>query len=275
MRLKARIISYLTALPDQASSDEKKTILAYLKQHDLAVFPYAFTSRYKPEDITLQYDQERNLLYTMWDGAKLYYKNGTDKRKARKYFNSLRMEQDANSPHCYLTAEFSVSDNDVVLDVGAAEGNFSLSVISRASHIFLFEPEPDWVKALEATFAPWKEKVTIVKNYVSDHTEGNMISIDDYLPEEQRINFIKADVEGFEYALLQGARKTIARQQNLKLAICTYHHQDDADRIDALLKNFGCLTEFTPGYILYHYGRENVVKEPYLRRAVVRARKQG
>jgi hypothetical protein len=272
-RLKEHIVGYLSAIPEKEISADQLEVLEYLKQHDLAVFPYTFTNQYKPEDIELHYDPAVKLLYTHWEGGKLYYKSGTQKRKAKKYFNSLRLEQDIQSPHRYLTDAFHVSENDVILDIGAAEGNFSLSVVHKAKHIYLFEPDKAWVKALMATFAPWRDKVTIVKKFISDKTSDKSITVDDFLPDNQPVNFIKADVEGTEYQLLEGAKKTIARQQELKLAICTYHQQDDADKINKLLQELGFATAFSRGYMLYYYGRENIVQPPYLRKAVVRATK--
>lgn len=39
----------------------------------------------------------------------------------------------------YLDEDFQVEEGDVVLDVGVAEGNFSMEIIERASKIYLFE----------------------------------------------------------------------------------------------------------------------------------------
>jgi hypothetical protein len=35
-------------------------------------------------------------------------------------------EQDPDSPHRYLTDSFTIGNDDVLADIGAAEGNFSL-----------------------------------------------------------------------------------------------------------------------------------------------------
>ena len=149
----------------------------------------------------------------LWEGKKLYYKNGNRPKKAQQYFNSLRLEQDIRSPHRYLTPDFDVAENDVVVDVGAAEGNFSLSVIEKVGHVFLFETDIKWIKALEATFEPWKHKVKIIQKYVSDKTDDQCIALDDFFDDKQTIHFIKADVEGAEGLVLQGATRVIDQTQ--------------------------------------------------------------
>ena len=73
-----------------------------------------------------------------------------------------------SSDLCYLSDNFTVQQDDVLLDVGSAEGIFALTHIEKLKHVVLFERNAQWVEALEATFAPWKEKVTIIRKYVSD-----------------------------------------------------------------------------------------------------------
>lgn len=56
-----------------------------------------------------------------------------------------------------------------------------------------------------------------------------VVALDSYLAGE-RATFVKADVEGMEMALLQGARETIIRHRP-KLAICVYHYPSDIPEI--------------------------------------------
>jgi len=51
---------------------------------------------------------------------------------------------------------------------------------------------------------PWKEKVVIVNKFISNTTEDNHITLDDFLA-GNKIDFIKADIEGAERKLLKGA----------------------------------------------------------------------
>jgi len=252
-------------------NDEEVEVLEFLKKNPLHIFPYHFPEKYKPEDIKIEKDEDKGLLFTYWEGKKLYYKNGHQVKKAQTYFNSLLLEQDPNSPHRYLTSEFKVKQGDVIVDVGSAEGNFSLSVIEKASKVYLFEVEKDWIKALEATFEPWKEKVEVVQKYVSDEDTMDSIKLDTFFNIGQTVNFIKADVEGAEAKVVNGATRLIKSQPNLKIAVCTYHRQSDAEDLDKLLKRMAFVNHFSDKYMIFHFGSTNIVEPPYLRKAVLRA----
>lgn len=272
--LSYKIVQYLSQIPSHVISEEQSEVLKYLQKNDLTVFPYSFADNYASFEADVQFDDAVGLHFTTIDGKKLYYRSGSLK-KAERYFKVLAIEQDKRSPHCYLSNSFSVSENDFVVDIGAADGNFSLSIIDKARHVVLFEPDKEWMKALTATFAPWKEKVTIVNQFISDRSDRKIktVSLDDFFKGNKSINFIKADVEGAEIKLLQGAKAVLESNANLKIAVCTYHNQDDAEQIESLLTNHHFNCDYSPGYMLYYYGRSNVVKEPYLRRAILRATK--
>lgn len=273
IRLKMLKNKILKHLSERVLDDEQKEVFEYLERNELNIFPYSFPEKYKPTDIIIEKDTEKGLLFTIWEGKKLYYKNGHQVKKAQVYFNSLLLEQDVLSPHRYLTDEFDVSHNDIIVDVGAAEGNFSLSVIEKAKFVYLFEVEKDWIKALEATFEPWKEKVEIVQKYVSDQDTAQTIKLDTFFGANQEVNFIKADVEGAEAQVINGATELIKSQADLKIAVCTYHRQQDAEDLSKLLKRKGFDFSFSDKYMIFHYGKTNVVKPPYLRKAVLRATK--
>lgn len=274
-RLKRRVIDYYERIPDGRIPDDQKEVLEYLRDNDISVFPYSFPNEYSASDIKLFRDGRNGLHYMLWEGKKLYYKDGRRAAKAQEYFNSLRLEQDERSPHRYLAGDFDVRKGDIVVDVGAAEGNFSLSVVERAGFIYLFETDPRWIGALEATFEPWRDKVKIIRKFVSDTTTGDSIALDDFFPKDHAISFIKADVEGAEAAVLRGAERILTHEPQMKIAICTYHRQEDADVLDDMLKRYGFRNSFSDGYMLYYYGRTNVVREPFLRKAVLRAVKEA
>lgn len=61
-------------------------------------------------------------------------------------------------------------------------------------------------------------------------TQVETISLDDFVRENNlpRVDFIKADIEGFERHMLAGAQETLARFAP-KLALCTYHLHDDPE----------------------------------------------
>lgn len=88
---------------------------------------------------------------------------------------------------------------------------------------------------------------------LSDYSLGNgtvvesggipIYTIDKYFANEQ-ISFLKADIEGYEWAMLAGARKVIKRDRP-KLAICIYHLHVDMFRIPLVIRRF------CPEYKLY------------------------
>ena len=69
----------------------------------------------------------------------------------------------------------------------------------------------------------------------STHGDIPVISIDDYFA-GQSITFLKADIEGYEWKMLQGAERTIKRDRP-KLAICIYHTPFDMYRIARWIKS--------------------------------------
>ena len=56
-----------------------------------------------------------------------------------------------------------------------------------------------------------------------------IFALDDFFA-EQKINFLKADIESFEFDMLQGAEKIIRRDLP-KIAVCIYHNASDVYRI--------------------------------------------
>jgi hypothetical protein len=93
------------------------------------------------------------------------------------------------------------------------------------------------IKLLELTFAPWKDKTVIINKYVTNIDGGRDISFDSYFS-NRIINFIKADIEGAEIKFLEGAENVIANNEHLKIAICTYHKENDfINIVDVLKKN--------------------------------------
>jgi hypothetical protein len=267
---KNEILQYYSTLSDICH--EKKEVLSYLRQHPLHVFPYHFTKNYCASSIKVYYDEQlNNLPYVMHEGKKLYFKREKKEYKTMREYSFLRLEQDTNSPHRYITDTFTVNDGDVVIDIGAAEGNFSLSVIEKVKRLYLVEADPGWIEALAATFAPWKEKVVILNKYVSDINDEKNISLDTLLQHEEKVNFIKIDVEGAEQRVLAGAAAVINKNKGLKVALCTYHKQDDAETFAKLLTEKRFSIEFSNGYMIFLNEDKSEFKPPYLRRGLIRA----
>lgn len=81
-------------------------------------------------------------------------------------YRGLLIEQDKRSAHRYVDS-YEELKGKTLLDIGAAEAIFTLDTIEYMDHAYLFECDESWIEALEVTFAPYKEKITIVRKYVS------------------------------------------------------------------------------------------------------------
>jgi len=237
-------------------TEEEMELASFIKNNPIAMLPYEYTKRYDAEEVVVYFDNVCNMKYVLHDNKRLYfpekescYSHVFDDNTIRKYYSTLLKEQDVNSPHRYESAGVHVQAGDVVADIGAAEGIFALSVIDKVKKVYLFEVLEEWVAALKMTFGPWKEKVVIVNKYVSNISENDFTTLDDFLGHNE-INFIKADIEGSELDLLQGARNILATRRNLRVALCTYHHVDHAESARSILASNEFLTEFSNGYIV-------------------------
>ena len=168
-----------------------------------------------------------------------------------------------------MNYDFKIANGEVLVDIGVAEGNFALGAAEKASKLILFETDTEWIEALNATFEPWKEKVLIVNKFVSDITNATNTTLDDFISPDEKISFLKIDVDGAESRLLDGCKRILSDQNPLKLAICTYHKQDDEKDFTALLSRNGFETSHSDGFMLFYYDKK--MKAPYLRRGLIRA----
>jgi FkbM family methyltransferase len=168
-------------------------------------------------------------------------------------------------------------ENEVFIDAGC--GNFDqganlLKFAPSVKRIYAFEPDPEnmqsvlshpeYVKAQDKTklydCALWSANETL-DFWVSDFNKGlsgvdeekaNMQvegrKLDDIVLPEDKVTFIKMDIEGAELEALKGASKIIERDKP-KIAVSIYHKKDDYVDIA------GYLLTLVPEYKLYmrHY----------------------
>jgi FkbM family methyltransferase len=75
----------------------------------------------------------------------------------------------------------------------------------------------------------------------------SVTTLDSYVHENdlERVDFIKADIEGAERLMLKGARNVL-RDFGPKLAICTYHLPDDPEVLEGLVR------DANPKYVIEH-----------------------
>ncbi len=158
--------------------------------------------------------------------------------------------------HYYRKPQTPIEKGDILLDVGTAEGLFPLVVLDQCEKLFLVEPSAAFGEALAKTFQGAEDKVTLFRSAVGNtdgevyfdensleghvSTTGSRIpihKIDTLIPAEQKITFLKADIEGFELDMLKGAAATIRRNKP-KIAITSYHPQNNAAEMIALVKSY-------------------------------------
>ena len=262
------IIRFLRTELKSHKDSEKQNIVNFLKRNRFIILPYEFVKKYNRDNVVVYTDS--NMKYVLHDNKRMYFPSNWTEGRVKGYYTWLLAEQDGDSPHHYETAGFHVRDEDIVADIGAAEGIFALSVVEKVKKIYLFECETAWSEALERTFEPWKDKVTIVNRYISDCTDNTSITLDEFL-DGSKIDFIKGDIEGAEIKLLAGAKETLAKERNLRIVLCTYHRENDQRDLDRMLKESGFQTEFSKGFMIYINDKK--LGPPYLRRALIRATK--
>lgn len=171
-----------------------------------------------------------------------------------------------------------LKDDSTVIDIGANIGTVALRAakICQRGHVYAFEPDPAHIKSLRANHQLNQfSNITIIPKGLGskpgqallskleqrnagmnrilpaeqaaqyDSTHINVATLDDEMSSinPTRIDLIKIDVEGYEFHVLMGAQKTIARYRpilvievidtNLRI-----HQLSSTDVID-LLQNWG------------------------------------
>ncbi len=242
---------------------EKNEAYAFIGKNGLTFYPFKTSVDYYALDVTVYADIAVGLNYVLHNGEKLFFPSNWAEERIKTSYIGLLIEQDIFSPHRYVE-EYSELRGRTLLDIGAAEGIFSLDTIEFTKEVYLFECEDPWIKALEATFAPWKDKVHIVKRYVGNIVNDSCVTIDSFFKfGTGEPLFLKMDIEGAEISALQGAHVTLTKSNDVVMSVCTYHRENDAKDIEALLKAIGYNVNFTNKYICHEY--------KYVRKCLIRA----
>ena len=239
----------------------------YVKRKGVAVFPY---HREKDDGRTIEVhtDAGNGYRYVVHEDKRLYFPQCWDEKRIHRGYAALLREQEARSPHRYLTPQFDVTPQTALFDIGAAEGILSLSVIERVASVHLFEAEERWIEPLKLTFAPWKEKVRIVRKYVSDVDDKQNITLDTCAEGLDAGDILlKIDVEGHESHVLAGGRMLLGRP-GVRAVVCTYHRAGDFEHLSAILSGHGFRVTHSPNYMLFLIDPEGL-HAPWFRRGVI------
>jgi FkbM family methyltransferase len=78
-----------------------------------------------------------------------------------------------------------------------------------------------------------------------------LTALDNFVHEQnlEKVDFIKADIEGAERDMLKGARGVL-KEFAPKLALCTYHLPDDPETLESLIK------DANPNYRVVHISKK-------------------
>ena len=254
------------------SDREKIEVGRYLCRHKMTFLPYDYPERAGRKKIRV-YRDEDGYPYVIRNNHRLYYKKDWSEKRCQQNYNNLQLEQDTGSPHAYiLNDRRKPCAEDVVADLGAAEGIFGLDVVETVKKLYLFEGDSDWIEPLKRTFRPWTDKVTIVSKYIGNQDDGRYSTLDTYF-KDCDITYLKADIEGAEEAMFLGGGRTFKEKLRVAL-ICAYHTPDGEETVRNYLEKYGFQCETNPGYVLFFYDKERFCK-PYVRRGVIAGIKTG
>ena len=163
------------------------------------------------------------------------------------------------------------------IDIGAAAGTYTASMIPLAAHVIAVEPIPARAQALRQQFARarcvtvhevalsdrtgeavlrvpadlfWRSTLE-VRNRLEGQTNVHQIAVKiatlDSL-ELQRVGFIKIDVEGHELAVLNGAAKTLVSERpNILIELEERHCPGTVSSVRRFLQELGY-----EGHFLFH-----------------------
>ncbi len=244
------------------SRDIKEIIKFLHKTSGPFTFPYSYVEQYNRLKIDVFRDID-NYPYVSHESKKMFGVREWSDEEMRQYYLSLLVEQDLKSPHCYfLNDDRKIRENDVIADIGAAEGIFTLGAIDKIKFSYIFECDEKWIEPLRRTFAPYKEKIEIVEKFVGDKTMEHNVRLDDFFA-GRKIDYIKADIEGAERLMLMGAETTLTRVR--KVLVCVYHRPDDYEVCSQILESHGFKLSVNPGYMFWICS----IEPPYLRHGVL------
>lgn len=258
---------------DDLENPQVQEIIDYIdKKHQIRLLSYYFMDEYENISVEICFDINTQMFYVPYKGRNMFFPRSWDEEKVEKYYRSVIAEQDRRSPHCYMYNGYEVNKGDVVVDVGAAEGIFTLDVIDVADKVYLIEADLEWIEALQQTFINDQDKVKIIYGFADCVAEAERLTLDSLFDNEE-VHYIKMDIEGYEKQALSGAKNVLNNCKNIKCAVCSYHCKEDEVWIRDYLQKYGFATDVSEGFICPDWTVEAYL-EAELRRGIVFGKKK-
>lgn len=169
---------------------------------------------------------------------------------------------------------FTFDDGDIYVDCGAYNGDTALEYILTCpgyGHIYAYEPFPNAMEEAKERLKHFAEdgSIDFVQKSVSDCENERYLKINTGAGNSQvaqegelqisccsldqsindRVDYLKMDIEGMEVEALRGAEKTIQKNK-CQLAICVYHKPQDLWQIPIMIYRM----ESNYKFCLRHFG---------------------
>lgn len=252
--------------------NKRREAISKFHEKDNRLFNEKFlkNDRYDFKGVFLPKVENVYLLRTVYDDVLKIYTEYDDNYDYKFVDELEKTLPEGEGSYCYTGPNgesILVNKGDVVIDAGAWIGDFSAYASKKGAHAYAFEASSANVKELQKTVEYNKGNggsITIVplglgdtkgtlefyENEERDNTGGNsfgitsgngtttaeMTTLDAWVKENNisKVDFIKADIEGYERNLLRGAQEVL-RTLKPTLSICTYHLPDDPEVLENII----------------------------------------
>jgi FkbM family methyltransferase len=205
-------------------------------------------------------------------------------------FSDIVMASGLGEPYVKTILDKEVKSDDVVVDIGANMGIYTIPLAKRTSKVIAFEPHPKSAEMLEKsmrlnqlrnvvlikkpvgdskkkvsfdlTLGPVHSGIDITETFepgtalatekVDTNIETESIDLDTALAMESKINWLLIDVNGFELNLLNGARNILRRHSPRIIIEPKYYN---VDKVNEILRKEGYTT--TNIWSIFYYAVKN------------------
>lgn len=198
----------------------------------------------------------------------------SDGVKKEQIINAGKLIDEMSKRQYFDLPYMKKNDKEIFVDAGSFDGEtsveFSKRYASKYKEIIALEPDKSNLEKLKSKIAThnihdinlipvglWNEKKSLSFKSIGNGSsmvdeEGlqtiDVDRLDDLLPQEKEISFIKMDLEGSEYNALLGCERII-KKNHPKLAISLYHKPEDVWELPNLILEFDSSYQF----YLRHY----------------------